>query len=79
MGLRSIKVKGMIMKDNVRDVIAVVDMRPTCLCDVDTVIRIEDKDMNIYSCENCVFREKLEKIVFCPVRCKYIRGLRVLL
>ena len=78
MGLRSIKVKGMIMKDNVRDVIAVVDMRPTCLCDVDTVIRIEDKDMNIYSCENCLFREKLDSLV-CPYRMMNTRGRRVLL
>ena len=66
------------MKDKVRDVIAVVDMRSTCLCDVDTVIRIEDKDMNIYSCENCLFREKLDSVV-CPYRMMNTRGRRVLL
>ena len=66
------------MKDNVRNVIAVVDMRPTCLCDVDTVIRIEDKDMNIYSCENCLFREKLDSVV-CPYRIMNTCGRRVLL
>ena len=78
MGLRSIKVKGMIMKDNVRDVIAVVDMRPTCLCDVDTVIRIEGIDMNVYSCIGCVFREKLDTVL-CPYRIMNTRGRRVLL
>ena len=66
------------MKDNVKNVIAVVDMRSTCLCDVDTVIRIEDKDMNIYSCENCLFREKLVSVV-CPYRMMNTRGRRVLL
>ena len=50
-------------------------------CTLDSLIRIDNKDLgnlNDY-CENCVFREKLEKIVFCPVRCKYIEGPRVLL
>ena len=78
MGLRSIKVKGMIMKDNVRDVIAVVDMRPIGLCDVDTVIRIEGIDMNVYSCSGCVFREKLDTLL-CPYRIMNTRGRRVLL
>ena len=66
------------MKDNVRDVIAVVDMRSTCLCAVDTVIRIEDKDMNVYSCSGCVFREKLDTVL-CPYRMMNTRGRRVLL
>lgn len=66
------------MKDNVRDVIAVVDMRSTCLCAVDTVIRIEDKDLNVYSCSGCVFREKLDTVL-CPYRIMNTRGRRVLL
>lgn len=66
------------MKDNVRDVIAVVDMRSTCLCAVDTVIRIEYKDMNVYSCSGCVFREKLDTVL-CPYRIMNTRGCRVLL
>lgn len=78
MGLRSTKVKEMIMKDNVRDVIAVVDMRSTCLCAVDTIIRIEDKDMNVYNCSGCVFREKLDTVL-CPYRMMNTRGRRVLL
>ena len=50
-------------------------------CTLDSLIRIDNKDLGNLDdyCENCVFREKLEEIVFCPVRCKYIRGLRVLL
>ena len=66
------------MKDNVRDVIAVVDMGAIGLCAIDTVIRIEGKDMNIYSCENCLFREKLDSVV-CPYRMMNTRGRRVLL
>lgn len=66
------------MKDNVRDVIAVVDMRSTCLCAVDTVIRIEDKDLNVYSCSGCVFRDKLDTVL-CPYRIMNTRGRRVLL
>ena len=66
------------MKDNVRDVIAVVDMRSTCLCAVDTVIRIEDKDMDVYSCSGCVFRDKLDTVL-CPYRIMNTRGRRVLL
>ena len=66
------------MKDNVRNVIAVVDMRPTCLCDVDTVISIEGIDMNVYSYIGCVFREKLDTVL-CPYRIMNTRGRRVLL
>ena len=66
------------MKDNVRDVIAVIDMRSTCLCAVDTVIRIEDKDIDVYSCSGCVFREKLDTVL-CPYRMMNTRGRRVLL
>ena len=68
------------MKDNVRDVIAVVDMRSTCLCVVDTVIRIEDKDkdIDVYSCSGCVFRDKLDTVL-CPYRIMNTRGRRVLL
>ena len=66
------------MKNDVRDVIAVVDMGAIGLCVIDTVIRIEDKDMNIYNCENCLFREKLDSVV-CPYRIMNTRGRRVLL
>ena len=66
------------MKDNVKNVIAVVDMRSTCLCAVDTVIRIEDKDIDVYSCSGCVFRDKLDTVL-CPYRIMNTRGHRVLL
>ena len=66
------------MKNDVRDVIAVVDMGIISLCAIDTVIRIEDKDMNIYSRENCLFREKLDTVL-CPYRMMNTRGRRVLL
>lgn len=66
------------MKDNVRDVIAVVEMGAISLCAIDTVIRIEDMDMNVYSCSDCVFREKLDTVL-CPYRMMNTRGRRVLL
>ena len=66
------------MNNNVKDVIAVVDMRSTCLCAVDTVIRVEDKDLNVYSCSGCVFRDKLDTVL-CPYRIMNTRGRRVLL
>lgn len=66
------------MKDNVRDVIAIVDMGAIRLCAIDTVIRVEDKDLNVYSCNGCVFRDKLD-IVLCPYRIMNTRGRRVLL
>ena len=66
------------MKDNVRDVIAVVDMGAIGLCAIDTVIRIEGIDMNVYSCIGCVFREKLDTVL-CPYRIMNTRGHRVLL
>lgn len=66
------------MKNDVRDVIAVVDMGAVGLCAVDTVIRIEDEDMNVYSCSDCVFREKLDAVL-CPYRIMSTRGRRVLL
>ena len=48
------------------------------ICGIDTVIRIEDKDMNVYSCSGCVFREKLDTVL-CPYRIMNTRGHRVLL
>ena len=66
------------MNDKIKDIITKIELGRTGFCGLDSLIRIDNKDLDNY-CENCVFREKLEKIVFCPVRCKYIRGLRVLL
>ena len=66
------------MKNDVRDVITVVHMGAIGLCVIDTVIRIEDKGMNIYNCENCLFREKLDTVL-CPYRMMNTRGRRVLL
>ena len=66
------------MKDNVKNVIAVVEMGAISLCAIDTVIRIEGIDMNVYSCIGCVFREKLDTVL-CPYRIMNTRGRRVLL
>ena len=69
------------MNNKIKNVIEKIELGQTGFCGLDSLIRIDNKDLGNLDnyCENCVFREKLEKIVFCPVRCKYIRGLRVLL
>ena len=69
------------MYEKIKDIIAKIELSRTGLCGLDSLIRIDDKDLGNLDnyCKNCIFREKLEKTVFCPVRCKYIRGLRVLL
>ena len=70
------------MNNNVKDVLTVVDMGVVGLCAIDTMVRMEDKkmnkDINIYSCENCLFREELDAVV-CPYRMMITRGRRVLL
>ena len=70
------------MNNNVKDVLTVVDMGVVGLCTTDTIIRMEDKkmnkDINIYSCENCLFREELDPVV-CPYRMLITHGRRVLL
>ena len=70
------------MNNNVKDVLTVVDMGDVGLCTIDTIVRIEDKDMDkdiyMYSCKNCLFREELNAVV-CPYRIMNTRGRRVLL
>ena len=69
------------MYEKIKDVIAEIELSRTGLCDLDALIRIDAKGLgNLYNyCRNCVFREKLENAVLCPIRCKYDKGLRVLL
>ena len=35
------------------------------LCALDTVVRIEDDDVKLYACRNCVFRNVISMLV-CP-------------
>jgi hypothetical protein len=65
------------MSDKIKGIIAKIDLSHTSLCVVDTLIRLDEKDFDNY-CRGCVFREEVKMLV-CPIRCKYIRGLRVLL
>lgn len=65
------------MNDKIKGIIAKIDLSRTSLCGVDTLIRLDNKDFDNY-CRNCVFREKLERTVLCPIRCKYSEGLRTL-
>ena len=69
------------MYDKMKDIITKIEMGRTGFCGLDSLIRIDNKDLGNLDnyCENCVFREKLEKIVFCPVRRKYMEGPDVLL
>ena len=66
------------MSDKIKGIIAKIDLSRTSLCVIDTLIRLDEKDFDNY-CRNCVFREELKRTALCPIRCKYNRGLRVLL
>ena len=66
------------MNDKIKYITAKRDLSQTSLCGMDTLIRIDEKDFDNY-CRNCVFREELKRTVLCPIRCKYNKGLRVLL
>ena len=65
------------MNDKIKYITAKRDLSQTSLCGVDTLIRLDNKDFDNY-CRNCVFRDKLDTVL-CPIRCKYSKGLRVLL
>ena len=69
------------MNDKIKGIIAKIELSRTGLCGLDSLIRIDDKDLDNLDnyCRNCVFREKLDNAVLCPIRCKYSKGLRVLL
>ena len=68
------------MNNKIKNVIEEIELSRTGLCGLDSLIRIDDKDLGNLDnyCRNCVFREKLEKTVFCPIRCKYSKGFRTL-
>ena len=69
------------MYEKIKHVIAEIELSRTGLCDLDALIRIDAKGLGNLDnyCRNCVFREELEGAVLCPIRCKYSKGLRVLL
>ena len=68
------------MNDKIKDIIAEIELSRTGLCDLDALIRIDNKGLgNLYNyCRNCVFREKLDTVL-CPYRMMNTRGRRVLL
>ena len=66
------------MKEVIRRIIRMNEQGHLTICGVDTLIRLDNKDFDNY-CRNCVFREELKRTVLCPIRCKYSKGLRVLL
>lgn len=41
------------------------DCSSLALCALDTVVRIEDDDVKLYACRNCVFRNVISMLV-CP-------------
>lgn len=69
--------EGVNMNDKIKYITAKRDLSQTSLCGVDTLIRLDNKDFDNY-CRGCVFREEVKMLV-CPIRCKYSKGLRVLL
>ena len=82
MGLRSIKVKGMTMAEdlslkhspsivyivNVEDAIRTVELDYTDLCGMDTLVRV-DEHPDVFSCEHCVFQDIIiDDDVICPLK-----------
>lgn len=53
------------------------DCTSLALCALDTVVRIEDDDVKLYACRNCVFKDVVKMLV-CPNEIKEdIEKLRV--
>ena len=81
MGLRSIKVKGMTMAEdlslkhspnivdivNVEDAVRTVELDYTDLCGMDTLVRV-DEHPDVFSCEHCVFQDIIDDDVVCPLK-----------
>ena len=55
----------MINMEDLRFTIEQIDSVHYSLCNIDTLVRIED--MRVYSCSGCVFREAVdESNIICP-------------
>lgn len=82
MGLRSIKVKEIIMAEdlshkhspnivyivNVEDAVRTVELDYTDLCGMDTLLRI-DEETDVLSCEHCVFQDIIiDDCMVCPLK-----------
>lgn len=62
---------------NMEYAITSLKLKHPSLCVIDMLINLYD--VQFLGCRNCVFREELKRTVLCPIRCKYSKGLRVLL
>ena len=55
----------MINTEDLKFTIEQIDSVYYSLCDVDTLVRVED--MRVYSCSGCVFREAVDEYnIICP-------------
>ena len=59
MGLRSIKVKGMIMKETVVDIIKRLDRDLVCTINTLANIDYEKHSGGVFSCRDCMFKDTI--------------------
>lgn len=66
MGLRSIKVKGMIMKETVVDIIKRLDR--DLVCAINTLVEVNgiDHTGRVYSCRDCMYKDTIN-MGLCPI------------
>lgn len=66
MGLRSIKVKGMIMRETVVDIIKRLDRDLVCTINTLASIDYEKHSGRVFSCRDCMFKDTIS-IGLCPI------------
>ena len=66
MGLRSIKVKGMTMKETVVDIIKRLDR--DLVCAINTLVEVNGTDHTgrVYSCRDCMYKDTIN-MRLCPI------------
>ena len=57
----------MIDMEDLRFTIEQIDSVHYSLCNIDTLVRVEDTPAELYTCEKCIFREAVdESNIICP-------------
>ena len=59
----------MINMEDLRFTIEQIDSVHYSLCNIDTLVRVEDTPAELYTCAKCIFREAVdERNIICPHR-----------
>ena len=57
----------MINTEDLKFTIEQIDSVYYSLCNIDTLVRVEDTPAELYTCRNCIFREAVDKSnIICP-------------